>query len=528
MTRLPAFLILLSAALISNGQNINITFSGTEAAIQIDSVKAVNLATDESVMLPGNETLVLTPKTGVAHLQDNSASGIIFPNPFSGRASLIASVQKPQTVLVKAQNLAGQVVAQTQASIQPGENEFILAVSGEGIYLVSLTTCQGTIGFKVICSGSSGSANNIKYAGATSIPDAGRLKSLSSVYALGYSAGDSIQYTCKSGNYTAIFSDSPMESKNYEVAFTPIASFVIEPAEGNTETKFKLDATASHDAETPAEELEFRWDLDGDGNWDTEFFTDPFCGYKFNWAGSYSVVLEVRDAGGLTAQATVTVGVVNASEGTFIDPRDNNKYPYKTIGAQVWMTKNLAWLPEVHPSSAASYNEPLYYVSGYEGTSVTDAKATSLYPVYGALYNFPAAKIACPAGWHTPGDQEWSALEMFLGMPEAHALLFSTDRGIAQGVGDQLRETGMTHWGGSVNLTSTNTTGFSAIGGGARDYDPIGFLAAPAQGGYFFTSTEANANQAIIRILHVSNRGVPRWDDLKEAGMSVRCIRDPD
>jgi len=45
----------------SFGQNISVTFTGTGAATQIDSVIATNLTTNQSVTLPGNETLILTP-----------------------------------------------------------------------------------------------------------------------------------------------------------------------------------------------------------------------------------------------------------------------------------------------------------------------------------------------------------------------------------------------------------------------------------------------------------------------------------
>jgi uncharacterized protein (TIGR02145 family) len=50
----------------------------------------------------------------------------------------------------------------------------------------------------------------------------------------------------------------------------------------------------------------------------------------------------------------------------------------------------------------------------YNGTSVTDAKATDNYKTYGVLYNWPAAKAACPPGWHLPTDAEWTALENYL------------------------------------------------------------------------------------------------------------------
>ncbi len=37
----------------------------------------------------------------------------------------------------------------------------------------------------------------------------------------------------------------------------------------------------------------------------------------------------------------------------------------------------------------------------------------------GRLYNFDVAQNACPTGWHLSTDDEWKALETYLGMPAA-------------------------------------------------------------------------------------------------------------
>ena len=62
--------------------------------------------------------------------------------------------------------------------------------------------------------------------------------------------------------------------------------------------------------------------------------------------------------------------------------------------------------------------EPCYYVYGYEGTNVEEAKATKNYKTYGVLYNWNAAFYACPEGWHLPSDAEWAQLVDFIGGEE--------------------------------------------------------------------------------------------------------------
>jgi uncharacterized protein (TIGR02145 family) len=102
--------------------------------------------------------------------------------------------------------------------------------------------------------------------------------------------------------------------------------------------------------------------------------------------------------------------------GSFTDSRDGKTYKTVKIGDQWWMAENLAWLPAVNPVNDNSSTEKYYYVSGYNGTDVSAAKATQNYTTYGVLYNWPAAmngaagsdanpssvQGACPAGWHIP------------------------------------------------------------------------------------------------------------------------------
>jgi hypothetical protein len=97
----------------------------------------------------------------------------------------------------------------------------------------------------------------------------------------------------------------------------------------------------------------------------------------------------------------------------FTDPRDGTVYPCVKIGNQVWMTKNLAYLPSVNAAADGSETDPKYYVYGYDGTDVATAKALDAYINEGVLYNYPAAIISAPTGFHVPSDEELNVLEVF-------------------------------------------------------------------------------------------------------------------
>lgn len=100
--------------------------------------------------------------------------------------------------------------------------------------------------------------------------------------------------------------------------------------------------------------------------------------------------------------------------GTFIDERDGHEYKWVKIGEQIWMAENLAYLPEVYPLRFQSYTDPYYFVLYYDGNDAEEAKDTENYKNYGVLYNWTAACIVCPEGWHLPSFNEWENLAQYI------------------------------------------------------------------------------------------------------------------
>lgn len=204
---------------------------------------------------------------------------------------------------------------------------------------------------------------------------------------------------------------------------------------------------------------------------------------------------------------------------SFTDMRDGTTYNWVSIGNQVWMSENLAYLPVVSPSSDGSETSPFYYVYDYEGSSVNEAKATSNYATYGVLYNLEAAKTACPTGWRIPTDDEWKVLEKYLGMSEAD--LNATGYRYSGSVGGKLKEPGTLHWL-RPNAGATNKIGFNALPGGSR-YGSGGFghLGTNAD---FRSASEDGSQNASLRYLDYSIDGVGRGFYDGRYAFSVRCL----
>jgi len=224
---------------------------------------------------------------------------------------------------------------------------------------------------------------------------------------------------------------------------------------------------------------------------------------------------------------------------TLFDLRDSIKYSTVTIGDQCWMAENLAYLPEVYPSDSISELLPFYYVYGYDGTSISAARASANYQPYGALYNWPAAMAGeasstsvpsgiqgvCPAGWHLPSDEEWKILEgevdSLYGYPDPHWDLMGW-RGTD--AGGNLKETGTTHWI-SPNTGATNSSGFTARAGGRFNE---GWFVYLGEYPYYWSSTDYGTDIAGFRSLAYYYPGVNRSTISKNQGFSVRCLRGKD
>ena len=214
---------------------------------------------------------------------------------------------------------------------------------------------------------------------------------------------------------------------------------------------------------------------------------------------------------------------------TFIDSRDDKEYKTVTIGSQVWMAENLAYLPSVVGPDTDSHTEPYYYVYGYNGTFVAAAKGTANYQTYGVLYNWPAALTACPEGWHLPSDAEWTQLQNYL-----IANGYNYD-GTTTGDKIALSLASATGWAASGNvgaIGNTNTaydayrnlTDFSALPGGYHVFDQT-FLDVTL-GRAWWSSTQYDSDAAWYRNLYYRQSYVDRNHIAKGDGFSVRCVKD--
>lgn len=218
------------------------------------------------------------------------------------------------------------------------------------------------------------------------------------------------------------------------------------------------------------------------------------------------------------------------------DIRDGNVYQIVRIGNQCWMAENLKYLPSVVDPGTGGFSE-YYYVYGYNGTSIVDAKATGNYNTYGVLYNFMAAvkdwlgsvtnpsgiQGICPDGWHMPSNAEWTQLKNYLTANPSYwcdGNAANLAKSLASTIGWTTSST-ICHTGN--DQTSNNITGFNALPGGRRITSSFELINVRGQ---FWSSSHISGQWANNYYINNNAASILQNNLDKVNAYSVRCIRD--
>lgn len=214
--------------------------------------------------------------------------------------------------------------------------------------------------------------------------------------------------------------------------------------------------------------------------------------------------------------------MIRSGEWSITDSRDGQSYSTVVIGDQWWMAENLKYLPEVMAPTTGSTTVPHYYIYGYDGTDVDEAKAhieetIHVYNERGVLYNWSAAMISCDEGWRLPTDNEQHELDFMFTAETCDPSRIWSDVNAWDcfPAGKKMK---------SLSYEGNNKSGFTAIRTGRRHSD--GNFDAFTWSTVFWSSTENDSNSAWIRALSSNSDGVYRNRTGKTYGFSVRCLKE--
>ena len=193
---------------------------------------------------------------------------------------------------------------------------------------------------------------------------------------------------------------------------------------------------------------------------------------------------------------------------------DGYDYAVVEIGDQCWFAENLRTTVYADGSAILEVTDNTAWAGLSTGARCDYDNDASNVATYGRLYNWYAATNAselCPTGWHVPTDDEWTALETYVGA-----------NGHSGTEGAALKAASGWESGGN----GTDDFGFSALPGGIRGYDDGYFPNAGSYGNWW--SSSPSGGSAWFRFLYYGNPSVGRYDGSPRYGFSVRCLRDAD
>jgi uncharacterized protein (TIGR02145 family) len=226
--------------------------------------------------------------------------------------------------------------------------------------------------------------------------------------------------------------------------------------------------------------------------------TDNTAGYYY-YSGANWVSVEGAGSG-------------SNSTSTCID-YDGNAYPTFQIGTQVWMAENLRVTHYRNGDAIPNVTNGTTWQTTESGAYCWYNNNQATYAKFGSLYNFYAVEDSrglCPNGWRVPTQTEWTTMTSYLG-------------GESLAAGKMKSVTAL--WT-TPNTDATNNSGFSALPGGSRDFDPgFGFQYINSYG-YWWTSSEYNGSNSYYRYLSYNNSLIIGSYNVVTMGYSVRCIWD--
>lgn len=191
---------------------------------------------------------------------------------------------------------------------------------------------------------------------------------------------------------------------------------------------------------------------------------------------------------------------------------DGNVYKAVIIGTQVWMIENLRTTRYRNGDQIPHVTSNIQWANLSAGAYCNYNNDVNNVGNYGHLYNWYAVsdlRNIAPIGWHVATNAEWTTLINYLG---GYAV-----------AGGSMKEIGTTHWQ-NQNVGATNSSGFTGLPGGYRVID--GSFNLFGTNSTWWSSTEDISTKAWDFGLHNLSTIVSRFNDNKQYGFYVRCIKD--
>ena len=223
--------------------------------------------------------------------------------------------------------------------------------------------------------------------------------------------------------------------------------------------------------------------------------------------------------------------------GSGVSDVDGNNYPTININGQEWMAENLRTTKYANGDSIPRIINGLEWVSSTNGAWTYYDNNDSLNYPYGKLYNWYTindSRNICPSGWRVPSTTDFDNLVSTIGGYNGTAMKLK--------VTDSIYWSYSNPFGGTLVNNGTNVSGFSGVPAGFRygmssqPSDPNGGPYATLGNYLTIWTTSPALNSPItdnsgngliwVFLLRADSDNISTYEDQKESGHSIRCMRE--
>jgi uncharacterized protein (TIGR02145 family) len=215
-------ILFVSAKVFS--QDYLISFTGTGASSDIDSIRVENLIQNTVLIIPGGAQLRLKADyTGVdMAVADLESPMHIYPNPSKGNIIAAFEMIKSGLATFEIFDMSGYRLAKIQPYLSAGRHAYSIEGMRSGIFAIRINTQDYSYTGKILSQSDNAEDLQIRYDGlfkGVEHRNEYKLKSTDTETTMQYTTGDRLKYTGFSGKYRTVVMDVPTASKNLTFTF---------------------------------------------------------------------------------------------------------------------------------------------------------------------------------------------------------------------------------------------------------------------------------------------------------------------
>ena len=561
-------------------QTATITFTGRDGGnkhIEFSYVSVTNVTKGWQEYLFWPDTvLTIQNETGIPDVKaTNTLSLQMSPNPFNGTTDVTLSVAEKGVVNLEIADVNGKIVETFhETSLQPGIHQIRVTLAHAGIYVMTARQNGKMSSIKMVCN-NGGSANIVEYVGVAET-DSREMKTYKShtrsLITRPFDFGDQMRYVGYAFiNYeeeeSQCIEQPLMDSQIVVLPFSStqlgLPNVITANVTNITDNSAVCGGQVTDDGGDtmavrgvcvglmPSPTVFGRHTVDGHG---MGAFSSQLTGLSSNL--TYYVRAYVKNDLGIAygEDRTFTIpinpngDVWSCPDAPLLTDIDGNVYNTVQIGQQCWMRENLR-TTRYADGTLIPQGEGFSTSVGYRYRPMNDS---SLVSNYGLLYNWAAVMRGmsgstatpigvqgiCPDGWHVPNSAECMQLLQVVetqGQNLCDGLIDQIAKSLAATVGWDWNGFSDTCVVGNINMSSNNSTGFSALPAGfytgdntGPNYGGLGYVTFYWTSTGSYTSNFGGSNYIHYWRIHANDAAINHsafYDEYGDA-QSVRCVKD--